>query len=763
LTPSFTLPSARDLLTTLTTSTTVRSKINPTSISYTKYPTLPFKNRDTVEFSISVSDLDGIDQVQLIVGGKTLQTCSGGGSEMSTCLGSGGPYPSHSSMQILVIDSLGNRQILEGFIDVQDEEEESGPCPTGCSCMTTSMANMNWPGNFDQCSPTQCGSEPQTADPGTGSGPGTVVDGGGGGGTGTPLPDIPMFCFRESDPCPGSCSCLTPMEAAAGTVGGLSNRPCECSPTPCGTGRFCYELGCRAVKGDLTPFREEHAPWVLVHAVHQTTGAERLMPAAYPINGSTEDPKLVYSGCLSEGLWDLTPIYSETRLCEGCPLTGTWIPPSVTVDATDLCGPDITRNFHYDRPDTVEPEVFIDTVPETIYFYDHPDINITATDMGGIHRVKVYESGVDKECEPVEEKLITECCFDGDGTETCIIENNSIENLSTVVYTAVACDMAGNTHSESITKKIHVNISAGKIGKICSCRDGVNFLARFDRWDDLAAGDILPGGLDELVLANSDDSTLIVYYVNGSIAGNFSSVYTQYDRILVADVSGDAFSEIIIANNEDGNIYVYDSSGTLISNFNVDYQQDDGFDIGDVVGDDELEILVASADDDTVYMYDSSGSWITSGTLPTEFNGVRYHGDNDRHDGFKVADIVRDDKKEIIVILGSAHTLTVYGDSMNPYVMMNLERYTGYDGFTVADMIGDEKEEFIIGVDDDGAVYIYDLSGMLKVNYFPFTKYDALITGNLLAGDELEYVVAIDEDNSVYIEYGDDAPLGGGT
>jgi hypothetical protein len=754
--PSITLPTAGDLL-TLTT-TTLRPD-NPTSIDYTKTPAVPFRNRDKVDFNMNIMDLDGIRTIRLIVNGKTVKTCSPGGENVFMCMHKGGPFGSMAMLSIEVVDMLGNTEILDGSLDIQDTPEEEGGCDPGCSCMTAAQANAMWPGNFEQCSPTPCGSIPSGGgEPGGGGG--TVVDDGGGS-PGPTLPPTPMYCYREGPTCPGGCMCLTGAQAAAGGPGGVSYRPCGCSLTSCGAGRQCYETGCRKVKGDLRPFRDEHVPYVQVIARHTTTGAEVPIPSG-PANASPEDPRIVYQGCLGEGDWELTPVYSDLRLCEGCPLSGSWIPPSVTVSITDLCAPDLEEDFMYDRIDYTPPVVNITTDPATLYYFTKANVTLTAADASGIRMMKLYESGTDVECNPVPERFVSDCCFDGDAVESCIYGNTSYVNYSTVVYRVEACDGAGNINSSAISKKVLVNESRHKIGTLCSCREGSSFFVRFKNWDDIAVGDVIPGGLDEIVVAREDEGRIYVYHVNGTIARNFSSVYTKYDRLAVGDVSGDSMEEILVANNEDGGVYIYSESGSLLSSFTVNFARDDGIAVGDIQGGEKDEILVASAGDDRVYVYDGGGALVGDNTLTSAFSGVRYLGDNDRHDGFQTADVLGDEKEEIILILSSDDELTVYNSYMSGLIMLNLERYTGYDGLTVGDVVGDDKEEFLVGVDEDGAVYVYDLTGLLKVNYFPFTKYDGLAAGELFEGGMDEYVVAIDEDDLVYIEYGGDAPVGAG-
>ncbi|MFH1404412.1 MAG: hypothetical protein ABIH11_09105 [Candidatus Altiarchaeota archaeon] len=745
-TTSTTMFTAGDVITRLTLTTLVSD--NPTTIEYSNFPQIPFKNRDRVGHSMNVVDLDGIRLVKLKLGGKTVKTCYPTNAQTYSCTYDGNPLSARTMLVVEVTDSMGNVETLDGSIDVQDTSGDTPGCSGDCTCLTSDQASMMFGPSRQQCSTATCG----TMEPGGG---GTVVDGGTGGSP------IPMYCYRPGPTCPGGCSCLTPAQAALGAPGGLSYRPCGCAPTPCGTGTTCYEIGCRKVKGDVRPFRDEHVPYVMILATHTSSGREVPIPAG-PANATPEDPHIVYQGCLGEGDWQLTPIYTDMRLCDGCPLQGSWIPPSVTLNIHDLCAGDITQDFMYDRVDFTTPVINITTDPATIFYFTEADVTYTASDASGIRTMTLFESGYDTECNYVDERRVADCCLSGGAVESCVYTNSSFMNYSTVVYRVSACDMAGNVNSTSINKKVLVNESHYKIGTLCSCREGVSFHALLKHWDDVAVGNVHPSGLDEIIHAKKDDGRMIVHDLGGTVLANFTTLFTQYDHLLVGDVSGDDMDEIIIANNEDGNAYIYDGSGGFIANYNIDFNTHDGFAVGDVMGGGKEELLVASIDDGLVHIYDASGALLRDVTLPSGFNGVRYLGDNDRHDGFTVADVIGDGHKEIIFIESSNDRLTVYDTLMHEKMMVNLDRYTPYDGLTVADVVGDEKQEFLVGVDDDGAVFVYDLTGLLKVMYFPFTKYDGLAAGRLLGGEYDDYIVAIDEDDTIYIEYGGDAPVGGG-
>ncbi len=97
---------------------------------------------------------------------------------------------------------------------------------------------------------------------------------------------------------------------------------------------------------------------------------------------------------------------------------------------------------------------------------------------------------------------------------------------------------------------------------------------------------------------------------------------------------------------------------------------------------------------------------------------------------------------------------------MMPKIQVTVDRWNALSGLAAADLYGDEKAEFLIGSPEDGAVYVYDVFGMLKTNYFPFMGYDGLAAGDLNGDGKAEYVVAMAHDRAMYVEPGGDATAG---
>jgi len=299
------------------------------------------------------------------------------------------------------------------------------------------------------------------------------------------------------------------------------------------------------------------------------------------------------------------------------------------------------------------------------------------------------------------------------------------------------------------------------MGDVCTCKEGRSHYIGYGKWDDLAVGEVLFDGLDEIVYAREDDGMIIIFWNNGSMAQNFSSVYSRRDKLAIADLGTDTLSEILIANHDDGMVYIYKQDGYLQRRFNANYVIDSAFAVGDVFNDERPEIIIANPTEHMIYFHDHQGNWITAETLDWRFKGTRCHGHGNYHDAFVLADLVGNKKKEIVILLNSSNKSTVYDSNMNPLFHIPIQRYTVFDRVGSGDIIGDEKDELLVAVDNDGAIYVYDISGLIKVNYFPWTDYDTLNAGDLLSEGKDELVVAQKGNGMLSIEYGDDAPLGG--
>ena len=726
------------------TSTTLGKVQHKSLISFSNIPRNPFKDRDIVTFSLEASDADGISMMQLFVGGKLVKTCYPNKAVVASCVGGGGPYSVKETVEVHVTDAQGFVEVLVGSLDVQTTDGDI--CSGDCVCMTTAQAQAVFGSNYAQCSPVLCGTES------TGGG-GTVFDGG--------STSTPKYCYHMGSPpatCPSGCSCLSPMEASA-SIGGLSYRPCGCSVQNCASGKTCYELGCRPISGQLTYFKPEQAPDVFVLAVHQISGDERIMPSGIPLNISDVDIPLSYAGCLSDGPWDITPMYVGTRDCENCPQVGEWLPPASFADASDQCGPQMERNFHYNRPEYTPPIVSMQVEPQRLNYLSNPFVEVNASDSSGIHKIDIYQGGIDSSCESVESTLVKTCCFSGEYDVTCLLENITVGNLSQVTYTAKVCDMAGNINTSQITLDVAVNETNLKIGSVCSCREGKSIPLAFSQFDDIEIGVFTPSHQPALAFSSADDGRILIIQVSdGMVIYNYTTIYSQYDRLITCDTNSNGLDEIVIANVEDGQVYVYEADGTYLTKFDIGFEMGDAFDCGGIYDENISSIVKVSHSDESVEVYDFTGALSATYTLNEDFTGEMYFGDMDYHDGFAIADFFGDSKEEIAIAYNSENHVLIYDNTFTPKIRVPLERYTPFDSFKAADVLSDEKSEILLGVDDDGAVYVYDLSGLLKINYFPYTKYDGLTAGNLFGDGKDGFAVAIDEDQKVYFEYGQDAP-----
>jgi len=199
-----------------------------------------------------------------------------------------------------------------------------------------------------------------------------------------------------------------------------------------------------------------------------------------------------------------------------------------------------------------------------------------------------------------------------------------------------------------------------------SSNDGELAIITFNRYDGLAAGDVLPSeAKQQIIHASHSNDRVYLYKYNGSPMGGFNLDWdfngcrytdedSRHDALLVGDVLGDEIDEIVMIDNtggQHGHVYVYNSFGNhghaLRTSFSVFFTNHDAVALGDFTGDSKLELLVATDDGDgslglTIRIYD-----VESG----ERVGTRYWPWFTKYDGFTTLYITGTDKDQILVAI----------------------------------------------------------------------------------------------------------------
>lgn len=294
-----------------------------------------------------------------------------------------------------------------------------------------------------------------------------------------------------------------------------------------------------------------------------------------------------------------------------------------------------------------------------------------------------------------------------------------------------------------------------------------SFSAKFTHWDELAVGNILEDREPEILIvidedAPGDDGRFYIKNKNGRLLASWNGFYTHYDRVVIGDVLGDERAEIIVASDDDGGrIRIYDGAGNRLRYFTAPFTKYDGLAVGNVLGDGKAEIIVARDDDCQVFIYNADGQRLRA-FLVDAFSGCRYTAelDDERHDGFAVGDVLGDSFAEIIIAENHngpeslVHVYDAFGQELRRFTTY----FTHLDGFILANMVRDGKKEIVVAVDGgDGqygdTIYITDVAtGSTTRRYWPiFTKYDGLASGDFDGDGKDEIVLATDEDWWVYI------------
>jgi len=196
----------------------------------------------------------------------------------------------------------------------------------------------------------------------------------------------------------------------------------------------------------------------------------------------------------------------------------------------------------------------------------------------------------------------------------------------------------------------------------------------FQGGDDLEVGDVMGTGKDIIVHADRDDE--IRFFDMNSELSSFYLDFEDGDRIGVGDLTGDGAEEIIHGDKDDEYIRVYNYNGDLLSEFETDFQARDGLQAGDINMDGLAEIIHADRSTDMVYIYNMTG--VELGTFPLDY---------EKGDRLAVGDINTDGVEEI-VHADRADYIRIYdmnGDLLQEIVL----NFDQGEGLAIGDTDGD--------------------------------------------------------------------------
>jgi YVTN family beta-propeller protein len=131
------------------------------------------------------------------------------------------------------------------------------------------------------------------------------------------------------------------------------------------------------------------------------------------------------------------------------------------------------------------------------------------------------------------------------------------------------------------------------------------FMIGFDSGDDdVDVGNVVPGPLAEIAVADANHGRLQVFDADGKRLEDFDTSFDAGDAMALADVTGDGLQEVLIANGGDGGgrIDVHDLAEDKETDFDSNYDDggdgNDQFAAGDVTGDGIDDVLVANTEED---------------------------------------------------------------------------------------------------------------------------------------------------------------------
>jgi Ca2+-binding RTX toxin-like protein len=148
-----------------------------------------------------------------------------------------------------------------------------------------------------------------------------------------------------------------------------------------------------------------------------------------------------------------------------------------------------------------------------------------------------------------------------------------------------------------------------------------------ESFDGLAAGDVVPGGRDDIVFADRSKDEITVMQLSApypndpfstwrqaSVVTQFSTSYEAHDGLAVGDVTGDATAEIVLADRSSDKVFIFSYTGTLLGSFSRTFDEGDGLSVASVVytHPDKAEIVISDASADRVDAHAANGTVLSS-------------------------------------------------------------------------------------------------------------------------------------------------------
>lgn len=315
----------------------------------------------------------------------------------------------------------------------------------------------------------------------------------------------------------------------------------------------------------------------------------------------------------------------------------------------------------------------------------------------------------------------------------------------------------------------------------------------FTEYDAYILSDINGDGIDEVIIANDEESKIYIYNpITGRLIRDFSCRFTRYDGLTAGDVDGDGVSEIIIANDEDDQLYIYGPNGMLKTSLQVTFNQWDQIATGEVMetyGEVNLgwsrrdDILIVHKDGDYVSIYtlvpeDETNSYcldtFSLGLDFTRYDSFAVGNVRDDWEGDEIV-IIRDDDEKIYIYKLDSSYFSITHVSCSEIRDLNRDRskhvrYTPYDGFAIGDVDGNGHDDMIVICDEDKKIYRYYWNGTdwcysgmysrLIENWFEGlrytgrpTRHDGFAVGKVILGENPKITIIRKDGGRIYNFY----------
>jgi len=250
----------------------------------------------------------------------------------------------------------------------------------------------------------------------------------------------------------------------------------------------------------------------------------------------------------------------------------------------------------------------------------------------------------------------------------------------------------------------------------------------YEDFDSIAAGDVDGDGVDEVVMGDASDDDIHIYDVHsgsGDISSSeirhFDVDFERYDDLAVGDINGDGRADIILGDASDPSgksIRVFDLNGNEIAYFEVDggFERYDRVASGDVDGDGIDEVILGDASDDYIHIfkYDAglSNKLREINDFPAAGDDPTNEGHYSREDEVACGDVDGDGVEEILFGDGDRfHRIFIYTQDGNLLYDPIEAHFDSSDELTAGDVNQDGMDEIITGDASDDRIHIYDLYG----------------------------------------------------